>query len=338
MAAGTAIGKIGKIDFFACLPSGAYAFLCLYLAYSIVIGLEEGTSKEILACKFQVLSINDEDNSSPEFSEDKCNAFISETNKKWTISVFDKDAVFIKELIINPSTDQSNIPQNKLIKEVKSELYYASNKNHEIWGAINQLIKKTSSEPTSLLLIIFSAFLLGSVFRALPVEAAEHFWEYIHKMFKPESKFKQKFPYPEEINVQTDIIKKYLYYEKKFSLFSPLIHPVNIKVFNYWKEVLCIHSPEGFEYYQEYEIRTRFFSSIIFSAFAGVIISVVIAPIVIYWKNLDWEIFIPLLYIFTLSIFILIFFGMNMRRVRILEQQTLTGLYVAYIQSVKSEE
>ncbi len=72
------------------------------------------------------------------------------------------------------SNEQAGIPKEKqIIGLAKSERYHASDKNRDLWNAFNQLIKKTSSEPTSLLLIIFIAFLLGSVFRAFPVEWAE---------------------------------------------------------------------------------------------------------------------------------------------------------------------
>lgn len=87
MAAKAALGKIGKVDFFACLPSGTYAFISLYLAFSMEIGVD--------------------------------------TN------------------------------------------------GHSLWFEINKLIENTSQKPTSLLLIMFCSYLLGSVLRAIPVSFTE---------------------------------------------------------------------------------------------------------------------------------------------------------------------
>jgi len=158
----------------------------------------------------------------------------------------------------------------------------------------------------------------------------------------------------------------------------------------------------GFSFFQEFEARTRFFSSMIFSGIAGFFI-VFIALVLLYPNSEDqvflrsiiliyvaflilvlivrYEklqntndeaksqlyknrlfllllvivflstayflilahqeslyIFFDLLCLFSLSFFIFFTFGYNMSRVRIQEQQALTGLYLAYLQSVKSQE
>ena len=160
MAARTAIGKIGKIDFFACLPSGAYAFLCLYLVFSIVFGF--GVDSERV---------------------------VDDGKVAFSVKAAESEKTIDFEMIVD----------SKATNDLKKEVIGSVNKNPEIWNAINKLIKKTTSEPTSLLLIIFASYILGSVFRAFPVKNAEILNNYP----------KSEFPYAEEIIKQINRIKNY---------------------------------------------------------------------------------------------------------------------------------
>ncbi len=271
MAAGTAIGKIGKIDFFSCLPSGAYAFLCLYLAFSIVFSLGVDSEK-----------------------------VLDGGNATATVSV---------KLIIDET---------------------------------NNLITKTSLEPTSLLLLIFFAYLLGSIFRAFPVSNAEFFYKCQ----------KSEFPYEIRILELIDQIHEYANtspnIKAELSLLKNQINLANdqekkegkenlLAVYNYWKDVLCTNSPEAFLYYQEFEARTRFFSSMIFSGLiSGSLVTASGLLLWIFYPNLpSWSYYS--LFILSLASFIIFFiFRQYITHIRTQELQTLTGLYLSYIQSVKS--
>jgi len=285
MAAGTAIGKIGKIDFFACLPSGTYAFLCLYLAFSIVVGLED-----------------------PERVADDGKVVVS-----------------VKAADSKNTVDFNVIVDSEKADNTKNE----TKKNYGLWNAINQLIKKTSSEPTSLLLIIFSAYLLGSIFRVFPVSWSEyHFLLGIHK-----------FPYRDKIK---ELIEEAWKNDKVFQVKKELL-PLNeleklipsgessdtlLSVYNYWKDVVCINSPEGFAYYQEFEARTRFFSGMFFAGIFGILIAIVAFLEVTYQNKWDGEL-VNLFYLFCTSFVISIIFALNINNVRTQEARTLTGLYLA---------
>ncbi len=364
MAAGTAMGKIGKIDFFACLPSGTYAFLCLYLSLSIVIGLEVG-SESVVNDGNVVVSIK------------KCN--LEET----VVSVKIADC------------EEGDKPKGKASDYVNNTTY--------IWEAITKLIKKTSLEPTSLLLIIFFSYLLGSIFRAIPVSYAEFLFNFKNSGFPDQEKIKiqiQNVGLNHEIS-QVDVGR--LPSAVKLEELVPSGESDQLlTIYNYWKDVLCINSPEGFAYYQEFEARTRFFSGMVCSGLFGITI-VFIALLFQMGHQSDWEylsfflcgIFIALimfmiifmiisrsylrdkdkdkdkesqsklkelflgiyyiliattgiilwvacvkswggsidlLFLFILSNIIVFIFGFNLLMVRLQEAQVLTGLYLAYRQ------
>jgi len=354
MAAGTAIGKIGKIDFFACLPSGAYAFLCLYLAISIVVGLED------------------------------------------TERVADdgKVAISVKAADSENTVDFNVIVDSRKIDNTQND----DDKNDGLWNAINQLIKKTSKEPTSLLLIIFSAYLLGSIFRAIPVKYTDFLFNFKDFEFPSKEVIKAQIQDVgghygiSQVNAErlpsTDKLAEQTSSEKKVPLLT---------IYNYWKDELCINSPEGFAYYQEFEARTRFFSGMLCSGLFGIMIvflallkmgyqkgfefwslfffcifSLITILIVInhlysinkglannkelqsklkktlrvifsllicitgfilwYAREESWSGDIDLLILFISSGLIAIIFGLNIMQIRLQETQVLTGLYLAYKQ------
>ncbi len=328
MAARTAMGKIGKIDFFACLPSGAYAFLCLYLAFSIVFGLEED-SKRVVVCKPNIEKVsNDKDleekikNFKSEFeSKKKCEMLIvhsTSAEDKWTIAGFDDKKEFKRKLIDNPGSElldelkKTPVNERKIAELATSKLELPPNKNHGIWNAINQLITKTSKEPTSLLLIIFSAYLLGSIFRALPVSLSEYDSLLGNLKFPYGEKIKKLIKDVGDNDGVSQVKKKHLpVVEDLGKLIPPEKDYTLLAIYNYWKDVICISSPEGFAYYQEFEARTRFFSGMFFSGLFGIMI-VFLALFELKspfgWENISWENFSPLsVVIFIISVIMLLY-------------------------------
>lgn len=438
MATGTAIGKIGKIDFFACLPSGTYAFLCLYLAFSFVFSLGEDSERKV-------------------------------DNGKIVYTVKTADAE--KTVEFNFSAD-SEIT-DKLGKENNDSANegVVGNWAKELVNETKNLIKITSSEPTSLLLIIFVAYLLGSIFRTVPVAFSEfsrhRFRGFYCKNFVKNHNI--EFPYVNSILSQikyvirytnvtsgmekeryplktlvTEIekiekIEKILVCKKKlknYEIKSNLkkenntcqselasegskcrelmvffisssgeytisgfykdeeseIKPFksepfedftgelseafeerskdsvilkiiielldwskerkSLSVFNYWKNVICTNSPEGFAFYQEFEAKVRLFSSMVVSGkTVGVVgiflLLLVLLPLVLDMKTLlgiaimPWDLYnlgIPLLFISGLSFYISYRFAKILVRIRRQESEALTSLYLACTQSVKNQE
>lgn len=231
MVAKTIISRVGKIDFFAVLPSGTYSFVSIYIA----LGIDHG-------------------NTAP------------------------------------PET---------------------------LWASLDPLIQLTHERPSIILLILFSAYLLGSVLRSVPVSFSE-------KMMCLTG---ERFPYQESIKGIIDGIKCNPEASKINTEYIPDISKdMNIQIYNYWKDIVCIGSPEGFSNYQEFEARTRFFAGMFLAGLMGMLaalLALVIAGDIFY---------MPAIYLLILSIILSATYGTNLRRVRIQEVTTLTGLYLAYLQ------
>jgi len=104
------------------------------------------------------------------------------------------------------------------------------------------------------------------------------------------------------------------------------IDKVSMGVFNYWKSMICINSPEGFEYYQTFEMRVRLMSGIICAAWCGIIGALYIF---ISTLSIFHGIGLPL---FLVSFTLLMIFGLNIHRVRLQEARELLLIYSAYVQ------
>jgi hypothetical protein len=236
MAANAAIGKIGKIDFFACLPSGTYVFLCIYL-------------------------------------------------------------------VLNMGEDSYNL-----------------------MSQIALLSKSTTTNPSSLLLILFCSYLLGSILRAIPVSFSEAL---IHRK-------KSEFPYEDKLKEMiTEIQKHSPVSQVNPELLPSVDHEITKSSYNYWKDVICVNTPEAFVHYQEFEARTRYFSGMFLSGVVGVLIGV--AALIYTLISYGTAYYLVSLSLILLSAIIASSFGCNLQRIRLQEVNTLAGLYLAYIQSVGKE-
>lgn len=187
----------------------------------------------------------------------------------------------------------------------------------DLWGVVSLLATQLQNQPVLLIFLLFACYLLGSIFRALPVRWAE-------KTIPP---FKTEFPYPsviknviEEINHHSDLTK----HDKKN---IPVVNlSVPIDVFNYWKDTLCVNTFEGFEYYQLFETRVRFFAGIIWAAWCGMLAS---GLILFLTHDLTHGVGLPLI---AISIILLLTFGSNFRRVRRQEVRALVTLFIVFLQ------
>lgn len=207
-------------------------------------------------------------------------------------------------------------------------LYFVSvdsNNSTTLWHEFKLLIELTHSQPTALLLLVFCSYLLGSVLRAIPVSYAE-------KLMDAFRKDVETFPYPDHtkgiisrLNDKSDIANI------KTSVNPNLDKEVCKNVYNYWKDVVCIRTPTAFSHYQEFESRTRFFSSMCMAGVVGIIVSGVIL-----FENLH-SLHTPAVYLLILSTCVTLAYGLNIKRVRGQEVSTLTGLYIAHIQNKERE-
>ncbi|WDE04122.1 hypothetical protein SG34_022605 [Thalassomonas viridans] len=228
MVTKTIISKVGKIDFFAVLPSGTYCFLSLYIAFGI-----------------------------------------------------DHDE-----------------------------------KTENLWQAIELLIEDVQHYPSTILLILFCIYLLGSILRAIQVSIPE-------KIF-----YGEDFPYDESIKSLFKTIKSHSEASdidtKKIPMIDKGFSP---DVYNYWKQVICIESPEGYSDYQEFEARTRYFAAMSLAGLTGFFLAL---GILLYTCDFSYSLAWQQL---VVSIILFSIFGFELHRVRTQEVMRLTGLYLAYRQN-----
>jgi hypothetical protein len=235
MSAKTIISKIGKIDFFAVLPSGTYTFLSLYL----LLGLDH----------------------------------------------------------TNRNVDES------------------------LWSSLEPLVQLTHDKPSVIILILFSAYILGSILRAVPVTSSETFI----------CSKKHKFPYERTVGEMFNSISNHSQLTNVDKKFIPdLSNGLPKHIYNCWKDIVCVCSPDGFAYYQEFEARTRFFAGMFLAGCLGI----VCAPLTLLMvQSIFYK---PALYLFFVSLIITYLYGRNLQHVRMQEVTTLAGLYLAYTQDKNS--
>ena len=172
-------------------------------------------------------------------------------------------------------------------------------------------------QPVFLIFILFACYMLGSVFRALPVDWAE-------KSIPP---FSTDFPYPVVLKEVMEILNNNQNVTKHDISKMPFLKDgVPMHVYNYWKDVLCVNSSEEFQYYQTFETRARLFSGIIWASWSGILGGLYI---ILREREITSGVGLPILLI---SLLLLITFGSNFRRVRRQESQALLLIFSAYLQ------
>ena len=136
-----------------------------------------------------------------------------------------------------------------------------------------------------------------------------------------------KFPHSERLEDYLGTLRSNASSTHCSEFATPVIdNIVPMDVFNYWKNVLCINSPDGFRYYQGFEARSRFFSGMFWAGLLGMvggIWSIIVYPTV---PLALWQILI-------ISTVVALLFGSQFRRIRCQEATALISLYTAYCQT-----
>lgn len=191
-----------------------------------------------------------------------------------------------------------------------------SEKVKNFWDILDGLSLIIYEKPSSLLFILFSAYLIGSVFRAIPVRWTE-------RLIPP---FTCKFPYPTMLkNVLNTLKRKEKSIKQNISNLPNLSKGLPKDVYNYWKYLICMRAPEAFQLYQTFENRSRFFAGMILSGLAGTLVGCLMFLV----DNIQYQINTPLT---ILSATILVVFGSNFRRIRLQETRALFLMYIGYLQ------
>lgn len=192
-----------------------------------------------------------------------------------------------------------------------------------LWSVLSLLALQLQKQPILLIFLLFACYLLGSIFRALPVRWAEN-------TIPP---FKVLFPYPSVIKDVLETLNNHAALTMHDKKNIPNVSEnVPMDVFNYWKDALCVNTIDGFEYYQSFETRARFFAGIIWGAWSGMLASIYIF---VRSANMAQGVGMPL---FAISFILIMTFGANFRRVRRQEVRALLLIYTAFLQKNKLEK
>ncbi|MBI1760234.1 MAG: hypothetical protein HYR56_02250 [Acidobacteria bacterium] len=199
-------------------------------------------------------------------------------------------------------------------------VYRTNNQTASLWAVLQGLTDQLQQRPAWLVFVLFAAYLLGNLVRTIPVEFAE-------RMLPP---FRKKgFPYPDKLQeVIVTLTENAAAARLVDSEQLPdLSNGVPLHVYNYWKNALCVGTANGFDYFQSFETRMRFFTGMLWAGWVGLLGSLVIA---LRCQTLTHPAGLTM---FVLALVILLTFGLNFRRVRRQEARALLLLFVVYQQN-----
>jgi hypothetical protein len=198
------------------------------------------------------------------------------------------------------------------------------------WERIYQILSDLSKDWFVAGAGLFFAYLIGSVLRAIPVRVAD---EFCGRLFKITAKgpfedqiYSSKFPYSNMLGKQLEALHNNGV-AKSFK--PPLKDGSTHTMFNYWKAILCHHSPDSFAYGQELEGQVRLFAGMFWAGVIGFLISAIGLFLCRRSISTDW--FTPLILSGSLSLVIGGVFGWRLRRVRADE---VVRVFLAFIASV----
>ena len=186
-----------------------------------------------------------------------------------------------------------------------------------LWMILHTLSTEIHGNPVLLIFVLFACYLFGSILRTLPVSWAE-------MTVRPRN---PRFPYPDVLSgVLSELARHGAATRHDPAKLPDLADGVPMNLFNYWKDLLCLQSAEGFEYYQTFETRVRFFGGLIWSAWLGILGTIYIFSVA--WTT-SWLIGLTIL---VISLVVLATFGLNFRRVRRQEAKALLLIFTAHLQ------
>ncbi len=197
-------------------------------------------------------------------------------------------------------------------------VYRTDNQTASLWAVLQGLADQLQQRPAWLVFVLFAAYLLGNLVRAIRVEWAE-------RMLPP---FTGGFPYPDVLRDAVQTLSDNAAATRLDKIQLPdLTNGVPLPVYNYWKDALCVGTAMGFDYFQTFETRMRFFTGMLWAGWTGLLGSLVIA---LRCQTLTHPAGLTM---FVLALVILLMFGLNFRRVRRQEARALLLLFVAYQQN-----
>ena len=213
-----------------------------------------------------------------------------------------------------------------------------SNKNfHNLytWNNLLELCKNWNNYWPLYLLAFFLSYLLGQVFRAIPVKNAEKICKKLFYWTTTEGSldriyYTTKFPYRRAMLRIISNLHDNGFPKNIFSLPDKKLHTA----FNYFKVTLCAESTNLFIYTQMLEARVRLFSGIFWAGSISVILFILLGCYAtIDFENIFWSYFHT--YFLITSILITILIGMQLPRVRGQEVEYVFLSYLTYLVNKK---
>jgi hypothetical protein len=217
------------------------------------------------------------------------------------------------------------------------EWAYPTSETKTIFSILTQIACILNKNVTFAILVIFGAYIVGSIIRSVPVDWAE--WSIPHtkkseissagelekttteEPKKSTNKEANKFPYQ---NLLIDALKDLKDAEAATKIDKGSLPDISKNfsrnVYNFWKDTLCNFSSNGFDYYERYETRARFSAGMFWAGILGILGG----GYLIYYK-IGLEIIL-------FSLLIIVVFRLHLGRVRKQEVKVLLFLYISYLQ------
>ncbi len=333
-----ALSRFGRTDFFASFPPGLYIFLIIPILIISYLHLHE----------FAVI-----DESNPYLKTivfEKPN----ESEETTTTEVRPNQGVEYKNLKILRACQNPDIKQVACEKEEKSRyLPRQKSEKHKMyittftayhWAIFEWVLDRFWTQPLIIFLSIFLTFIFGSFIRLHAVSNADG--------VPIAGNTEERFPYPkkmcrittsvDEVLKADDIPYFFIEYEKCKSDHDKIkaFEEYNLHVFNAMKQFLSTYSANSYDYYLNYEFRTRFIAGMRHSSliaiqvcgiifFTNIILFFSVIPPHLHWASFPW-LAVNWSYVlyFIFSCFLFRWSKKAMFRVRVQEAEDLVTRYL----------
>jgi hypothetical protein len=187
-----------------------------------------------------------------------------------------------------------------------------------LWDYLLSLSTVLQENPAAILFALFGAYLFGSIIRSMPVRWAE----------KVATFGRSEFPYPTVLRSMLRQMSEEAAASDLEPKRLPKLESISSNTFNYWKDVLCIQAPGAFAFYQTFEARSRFFTSMFWAGVSGLVGGLGIA---VQSLGRSWPL-APSIQLLVLSAILVVAFGLQLRRVREQEARVLLTLFSVLMQ------
>ncbi|PCJ57448.1 MAG: hypothetical protein COA73_10780 [Candidatus Hydrogenedentota bacterium] len=192
------------------------------------------------------------------------------------------------------------------------------------------LLDYLTQNPAAIVLLLFIAYIIGSIVRSLPVSKVD---EAIPNITGKENK--GNFPYPLIIretveNISNNAQLLGLPHDIQLPNVEDIDDKALMDIFSFWKDDLRVNAPDVYTHYEAFEARSRFFAGMIIAGFVGCGAfggALGGAMFLAFYKGADIA-FSPFIITMFLPILISLTYSLQIRRIRKQEVKELLMLYI----------